>query len=167
MLARDEQPAAVIERVDLVDVVERALARVRRRAPGAHFDVDLAPWAVMGDAAELERAVTNLLDNAAKWSRDGTITVSLDGVLTVDDDGPGVAEADRPTCSTGSGAPPSRASMPGSGLGLAIVRHVVERHGGQVKVETAPSGGARFALWLPAAADFVAGDASPAGHASS
>lgn len=154
VLARDEEPVPVIERVDLVEVVERALARVRRRAPRARFDVDLAPWTVMGSAGDLERAVTNLLDNAAKWSSDdGTITVRLDsGILTVDDEGPGVAEADRPHVFDRFWRSTESRSMPGSGLGLAIVRHVVERHGGQVKVEEAPSGGARFALWLPAAA---------------
>ena len=39
--------------------------------------------------------------------------------------------------------------MPGSGLGLAIVRQVIDRHGGRIEVSEAPSGGARFSLWLP------------------
>ena len=68
VLAREDQPAAVIEPVDLADVTERALARVRRRAPGIDFDVRLDHWRVTGDATGLERAVLNLLDNAAKWS---------------------------------------------------------------------------------------------------
>jgi two-component system sensor histidine kinase MprB len=151
-LARDEPPSSVVSQVDLVGVVEQALTRVRRRAPGAVFDVELQPWTVRGDERSLERAVTNLLDNAAKWSpSDGTITVRLaDGVLTIDDQGPGVAEADRPNVFERFWRSDESRAMPGSGLGLAIVRQVVDRHGGRVTVVDAPGGGARFMLWLPA-----------------
>ena len=97
-LARDEPIDHVVERVEMAEIVERAVARVRRRAPGATFDVAVEPWPVRGESGALERAVTNLLDNAAKWSPpDGTITVRLvDGVLTVDDQGPGIAAEDLP-----------------------------------------------------------------------
>ena len=69
-LARDEPLTHVVESVDLAEVVDRALIRVRRRAPGVEFDVDIASWWVVGESGPLERAVTNLLDNAAKWSPD-------------------------------------------------------------------------------------------------
>ena len=153
VLARDEQPVTTIETLDLAEIVERALSRVRRRAAGIAFEVDLAPWRVRCDASALERAVTNLLDNAAKWSPpEATITVNLaGGVLTVDDEGPGVAEADRAHVFDRFWRSSESRSMPGSGLGLAIVRQVVDRHGGQVAVTSAPTGGARFSLWLPAA----------------
>lgn len=55
--------------VDLADMVDHAVQRVRRRAPGLAFEVFTRPWWVIGEDAELERAVTNLLDNAAKWAR--------------------------------------------------------------------------------------------------
>ncbi|HEX5917329.1 MAG TPA: HAMP domain-containing sensor histidine kinase [Nocardioides sp.] len=150
-LARDEPTNRVVTQVDLAEVVERAVTRVRRRAHGVSFDVDLDPWPVVGDANSLERAVTNLLDNAAKWSpTQGTVTVRLsDGVLTVDDQGEGVAEADRPHVFERFYRAEESRAMPGSGLGLAIVRQVVDRHGGQVQVSDAPGGGARFSLWLP------------------
>lgn len=150
-LARDEPTNRVVTQVDLAEVVERAVTRVRRRAHGVSFDVDLDPWPVVGDANSLERAVTNLLDNAAKWSpTQGTVTVRLsDGVLTVDDQGEGVAEADRPHVFERFYRSEESRAMPGSGLGLAIVRQVVDRHGGQVQVSDAPGGGARFSLWLP------------------
>jgi two-component system sensor histidine kinase MprB len=150
-LARDEAPESVITEVDLARVVERALARVRRRAPGIEFAVDLEPWVVEGDASSLERALTNLLDNAAKWSPDdATITVSLvEGVLTIDDQGPGIDPADRPHVFDRFYRSEESRAMPGSGLGLAIVRQVVDRHGGQVVVGEAPGGGARFSLWVP------------------
>ncbi len=150
-LARDEPMTHVVARVDLADVVERAVTRVRRRAQGIGFDVATQPWVVVGDSNSLERAVTNLLDNASKWSPSGgTVTVRLaDGVLVVDDQGTGVAEADRPHIFERFFRSEESRAMPGSGLGLAIVRQVVDRHGGQVEVSEAPGGGARFTLWLP------------------
>ena len=150
-LARDEPTTRTVAEVDLAEVVERAVTRVRRRAHGVSFDVDLEAWPVVGDASSLERAVTNLLDNAAKWSpADGTVTVRLaGGVLTVDDQGSGIAEADRPHVFERFYRAEESRAMPGSGLGLAIVRQVVDRHGGRVEVSAAPGGGARLSLWLP------------------
>ena len=67
-------------------------------AHGLAFDVELDPFYVVGDSDMLERAVTNLLDNAVKWSPPGgTIRVQLEGDrLRVADQGPGIAEADLP-----------------------------------------------------------------------
>ncbi len=70
-LARDEPLRAVVEQVDLAEVVDRAVARARRRGTGLTFEVDTEPWWVIGESASLERAVTNLLDNAVKWSPPG------------------------------------------------------------------------------------------------
>ncbi|WP_248579320.1 sensor histidine kinase [Nocardioides sp. InS609-2] len=152
-LARDEPIDHVVERIDLAEVTERAVARVRRRAPAATFDVVLEPWPVRGESAALERAVTNLLDNAAKWSPpDGTITVRLDdGVLTVDDQGSGISDNDLPHVFERFYRSEESRSMPGSGLGLSIVRQVVERHSGAVRADASPTGGARVSMWLPAA----------------
>ncbi|MGH3469187.1 MAG: sensor histidine kinase, partial [Thermocrispum sp.] len=103
LLARGDTPPAEPERIELVDVVERALERARRRAGDITFEVILQPWWLYGDSSELERAVLNLLDNAVKFSPpDGTIVVQLrslgDGsaVLEVSDGGPGIAEHDLP-----------------------------------------------------------------------
>ena len=150
-LARDEPMTRVVGEVDLADVVERAVTRVRRRAQGISFDVELDPWPVVGHADGLERAVTNLLDNAAKWSpTDGTVTVRLgEGVLVVDDQGPGIDEVDRPHIFDRFYRSEESRAMPGSGLGLAIVRQVIERHGGQIAVGEAPSGGARMMVRVP------------------
>jgi two-component system sensor histidine kinase MprB len=156
-LARDEPLALVVEPVELPEVLDQAVARVRRRAPGVTFDVDAQPWWVVGEAGGLERALTNLLDNAAKWSpAGGVVTVRLaDGVLTVDDQGPGIDEADIPHVFDRFYRSDDSRSMPGSGLGLSIVRQVAERHSGSVEAGAAPSGGARMTLRLP-------GSASPA-----
>lgn len=150
-LARDEPVPTVEERVDLADVVDRALNRVRRRAPGLRFVVDVDSWWVTGDPAALERAVTNLLDNAAKWSpSDGEVTIRLsDGALVVDDEGPGISADDLPHVFDRFWRSEESRGMPGSGLGLSIVAQVVERHSGTVTAGEAPSGGTRLELRLP------------------
>ena len=150
-LARDDPMPAVVATVHLDDIVDRALARVRRRAPALTFDADVEPWSVIGDAGALERAVTNLLDNAAKWSPpDGVVRVRLtDGELTVDDEGPGIAEEDLTHVFERFWRSDESRSMPGSGLGLAIVAQVVDRHSGSVTASRAPAGGARLTIRLP------------------
>ena len=150
-LARDEPMTRGVAEVDLAEVVERAVTRVRRRAHGVAFAVDVDAWPVVGDSSGLERAVTNLLDNAAKWSPpDGTVSVRLvDGVLIIDDQGSGIAESDRPHVFERFYRAEESRAMPGSGLGLAIVRQVLDRHGGRIEVSEAPTGGARFSVWIP------------------
>ncbi len=150
-LARDEPLATVVGEVELSEIVDLSVARVRRRAVGATFDVETEPWSVVGEASSLERAITNLLDNAAKWSPAGaTVRVRLaDGVLTVDDEGPGIAAADRERVFDRFWRSEESRTMPGSGLGLSIVRQVAERHSGSVVAMAAPNGGARLVLRLP------------------
>jgi two-component system, OmpR family, sensor histidine kinase MprB len=150
-LAREEPMAHVVEPVDLAEVVDRAVARVRRRAPTIALDVKTDPWWVVGEASALERAMTNLLDNAAKWSPpDGVVTVRIaEGVLTVDDEGQGISDADLPHVFDRFYRAEESRSMPGSGLGLSIVRQVVERHSGSVTAGRCPSGGSRFTVRLP------------------
>ncbi len=106
---------------------------------------------VVGDPAGLERAVTNLLDNAAKWSPPtGTVSVHLTaGTLRVADQGPGIDPEDRPHVFDRFYRATDARGLPGSGLGLAIVRQVAERHGGWVQASEAPGGGALLVLWLP------------------
>jgi two-component system sensor histidine kinase MprB len=150
-LARDEQLSRDPETVELADVVDNAVERVRRRAPGITFEVRTQPWLVLGDAQLLERAVTNLLDNAAKWSPPlGTVHVQLaDGLLSVADEGPGIREEDLPHVFERFYRSSEARTLPGSGLGLAIVQQTAERHGGQVEAGRAAAGGALFTLRLP------------------
>ncbi|SDC36613.1 sensor histidine kinase [Nocardioides lianchengensis] len=152
-LARDEPMAHVIETVDLAEVVDHALSRVRRRGPGVRIDLDVDPWYVIGEQGALERAVTNLLDNAVKWSpAGGTVRVALtDGELTVEDEGPGIADADLPRVFERFWRSDESRSMPGSGLGLSIVQQVAVRHSGTVAAGRAASGGARMVLRIPGA----------------
>ncbi|WP_017933350.1 HAMP domain-containing sensor histidine kinase [Nocardioides sp. Iso805N] len=150
-LARDEPLPPVVEPVELPEVLDHAVTRVRRRAPSVTWQIEADPWWVVGEAPGLERAITNLLDNAAKWSPEsGTVHVTLHGgVLTVDDEGPGIPEDDLPHVFDRFYRATESRSMPGSGLGLAIVRQVVERHAGTVSASRSPYGGARLTMRVP------------------
>jgi two-component system sensor histidine kinase MprB len=105
---------------------------------------------IRGVPATIERAVSNLLDNAAKWSPpDGQIEVTVrDGELTVRDHGPGIDAEDLPYVFDRFYRAPGARGMPGSGLGLAIARQVAEAHGGSVTAERPDSGGTLMRLTL-------------------
>jgi two-component system sensor histidine kinase MprB len=151
-LARDgEAPGDPPEPVRLDELVAAAIERACRHAPGVQFAAELEPCVVSGERARLDRAVANLLDNAAKWSPPaGTVEVRLrDGELTVRDHGPGITDADLPHVFDRFYRAATARGRAGSGLGLAIVRHVAERHGGTVRAEAAPGGGALLRLALP------------------
>lgn len=150
-LARDEPMTRDPEPLDFADVITQAIDRVRLRAHTVTFDVELESWMVFGEPQLLERAVTNLLDNAAKWSPpDGTVHVRLaGGELTVTDEGPGIDPADLPHIFDRFYRSSEARTLPGSGLGLSIVKRAAERHGGTVDVESPPSGGTTFTLSLP------------------
>jgi two-component system sensor histidine kinase MprB len=153
-LARGDEPALVPEDVRLDLLVEDAVNRARRHAPDRVFLTELDRSLVEGVPARLERAVSNLLDNAAKWSPPGgQIEVRVhDGELSVRDHGPGIDEADLPYVFDRFYRATAARGLPGSGLGLAIVRQVAEAHGGTVAAEHAHGGGARLRLRLPLAA---------------
>jgi two-component system sensor histidine kinase MprB len=106
---------------------------------------------VRGVPSTIERAVSNLLDNAAKWSPPGgeVDVVVHDGEVAVRDRGPGIADEDVPFIFDRFYRASSARSMPGSGLGLAIVRQVADTHGGTIVVETPEGGGTRMRLRLP------------------
>ncbi|HHT11595.1 MAG TPA: HAMP domain-containing histidine kinase, partial [Propionibacterium sp.] len=150
-LTRDDHLQRPHELLDMAEVTESALSRAERRGPNIHFDVVLESTPVMGDASTLERAITNLLDNAVKFSpSDGTLRVYLmDGTLTIIDQGPGIEEDDLPNIFDRFYRSDKARNTPGTGLGLSIVAHTVEAHGGTVRASNDPDGGARFTLRLP------------------
>jgi two-component system sensor histidine kinase MprB len=150
-LSRGADPSVPMTRTDLATIVDESLTHVRRRAHGVQFDVALSPWWVNADVPSLTRAVTNLLDNAVKWSPDGgTVTVQIHGgLLSIADDGPGIDPKDRPHVFDRFYRSDGARSLPGSGLGLAIVAQAVAEHAGNVTVGESPSGGARFDVAIP------------------
>jgi two-component system sensor histidine kinase MprB len=155
MAREDERTGAEPEPVPFNQIVERAVDRAHRRAQSLHFDVSLQPGEVRAQPALLERAVMNVLDNAAKWSPPGghvgvTLEANSAWHLTVTDQGPGIAPEDLPHIFERFYRAESARSMPGSGLGLAIVRNVVTAHGGSIDVTSASSGGGtRVDIVLP------------------
>ncbi len=137
--------------IRLDEIVERAAERTRRHHR-CEVVLELEPTTVLGSAGLLERAVTNLLDNAGKWSpADGRVQAVLaDRRLRVLDEGPGVAEADQERLWDRFWRADGSQDVPGSGLGLAIVREVVEAHGGTVHATARPEGGLDIGFTLPA-----------------
>jgi two-component system sensor histidine kinase MprB len=150
-LARGEEQQVALEEVRLDLVAEEAIRRTARNHPDVPIESALEPSTIVGVPASLERAIANLLDNAAKWSPPGVaVDVALSGgELTVRDHGPGIADADLPHVFERFYRATSARSMSGSGLGLAIVRQVAESHGGTVTAEKAPGGGTLMRLTLP------------------
>jgi two-component system sensor histidine kinase MprB len=149
-LARGADQQAPRQQVRLDLVAEEAIRRTSRNHPDVPIEAKLEPTTVVGLPESLGRAIANLLDNAAKWSPDGSpVEVRLaDGELVVVDHGPGIADADLPHVFERFYRATSARSMPGSGLGLAIVQQVADAHGGTVTAERAPEGGTlmRFRL---------------------
>lgn len=153
--------AVTVEELDLGSLVGSVVDRL---APlfGDHditFDAQPAPR-IAGDVNGLERIVTNLLANAVKFSPSGTtVSVSVgpatDGYgaqLVVSDQGPGIPPAERHQIFTrffrGSGDAVTQTR--GVGIGLSVVAEFVARLRGDVSVDDAPGGGARFTIRLPA-----------------
>ena len=147
-LARAEQQAAEPEEVRLDLLAADVLGRVRRNHPRVVFRANLDETFVHGVPATIERAIGNLLDNAAKWSPPGAeVEVDVrDGRVEVRDHGPGIADEDLPHVFDRFYRARSARGMPGSGLGLAIVRQVAESNGGEVVAERADGGGTRMIL---------------------
>jgi len=149
-LARGEEHASEPEDVRLDLLAESAVERARRDRPGVTFATDFNESLVRGVPASLERAIGNLLDNAAKWSPPGgEVEVGVDGgTVAVRDHGPGIAEEDLPFVFDRFYRSRAARTLPGSGLGLAIVRQVAQSHGGTVTAERADGGGTRVTLRL-------------------
>ncbi|MER7752751.1 HAMP domain-containing sensor histidine kinase [Kitasatospora sp. NPDC097643] len=144
-LSRPDSPKPVrnLAVVALHEIAGRAVERAELRGPGLVFETTTEPWYVHGDAAALERAVINLLDNAVKYSPPGgTIEVRLQqGVLTVRDHGPGIPPDELQYVFDRFWRSPSSRQLPGSGLGLSIVAQSVREAGGEVSLGPAGDGG--------------------------
>jgi two-component system, OmpR family, sensor histidine kinase MprB len=149
-LARGTEEDSHLEDVRLDLLTEDAIRRTERNHPEIPIEASLAPTSIVGRPAGLERAIGNLLDNAAKWSPPGSpVEVRLEGgELTVRDHGPGIAEQDIPHVFERFYRATSARGMPGSGLGLAIVRQVAEAHAGTIEAEPAEGGGTLMRLRL-------------------
>ncbi len=150
-LARDEPLHRDPEPLDLADVAQRSTERVQLRAHDVQFVNHLDSCLVVGDGQLLERAITNLLDNAVKWSpAGGTITTTVrDGIVQVRDEGPGISAEEQGHVFDRFWRSDEARALPGSGLGLSIVKQAANRHGGSVSVESVPGEGSTFTFTIP------------------
>jgi two-component system sensor histidine kinase MprB len=151
-LATDARADELPQPTGLGDLAERVVARMRRLT-GREITLTVGSDAtVNAQGAALERALSNLVDNACKFSPAGTpVDVTVAGTqVDVADRGPGVAEADRAHVFDRFYRAPEARTMPGSGLGLSIVKQVVDRHGGTVDILRRAGGGTVARITLPA-----------------
>ena len=154
--------AYALRPADALEVIESALAACAPLIEEGDFTVEkqlaakLPP--VAADAAALSRAVQNLLNNAMKYGGEPrwirvTAKAAADEVqVTVEDRGLGINASDLPHIFEPfyRGAEVTAAQIHGNGLGLSLVKHIVEAHGGRVRVQTAAGRGSAFTLILPA-----------------
>ena len=152
-VARDEEAPMPFEELRMDEVVHEVVDDVSFRYPKVQFVVTATPSTVRGVKVRVARAITNLLDNAAKYSPTGAIVeiTVAGGEVAVRDHGPGVAAEDASRVFDRFWRSNDVRQTPGSGLGLAIVKDVAESHGGSVVLETPSDGGARFRLRLGSA----------------
>ena len=151
-------------RVDLPQLVQQVWSGLRPLAERRSIRLDLTAQGdltVLGDGSRLHRAVLNLLDNALRYSPEGsTVWVEIEAtagwcLLTVRDEGPGLSEVDlEHMFERFYRGDPSRvrSDRGGSGLGLAIVQQIAVTHGGRIQASNHPGGGALLELFLPAVA---------------
>jgi len=147
--------------VDLAEVAADAAGSLQSRFSmnGLSLSQDLWPAVVYGDAGRLRQVVTNLLDNAAKFTPAGGrahVSVRAGAAhahLEVSDSGPGIPTEERERVFHRFFRGSAGKEVGGSGIGLAVVKDLVEAHGGEVHVEAALGGGACFVVRLPLAAE--------------
>ena len=160
-LARYRESAPHRETVRLDLLTDEAVRRLRQRVPHAAIDTELHPCLVHVDPAAVDHAVSNLIDNAIKWTPpDAAVRVVVEnGQVSVTDHGPGIADEDLPRIFERFYRAPAARGMPGAGLGLAIVGGVAHANKGTVAVRTGPHG-STFTLAfrpLPSAAEVSTG----------
>jgi len=144
--------------VDLGELLEAARDSIGAHGEGVRLEIDAGLPALRADAAQLERAFANLLDNAVVHGEGEPVLVRsrLVGsrlVVRVVDRGPGIAEADRERIFEPFYRAPGAVAGQGSGLGLAIARGFIEANGGEVEVESLPGQGSSFVVSFAAAGE--------------
>jgi signal transduction histidine kinase len=156
LAARLKVVGSITEVVPVVTALTRSMEKIYQRR-GVAIDLD-APTQVRfrGERQDLEEMVGNLVDNACKWAQ---MRVSVEVVpdaaaepmvrIVVDDDGPGLSPAQRDQVARRGQRLDE--TKPGSGLGLSIVLELSTLYGGSLTLSTAPIGGLRAELVLPAA----------------
>lgn len=138
------------------EAVQSAAQRAHDKGLTLQLDRDDTAPIVVADPHLLRQMISNLIENAIKFTERGGVTVrvkgaALEAAVEVEDTGPGIDEEELPLVfDRFYRTDKSRnREVPGTGLGLAIVRSIARIHGGRVEVERAPGGGALFRVRLP------------------
>ncbi|WP_247729637.1 PAS domain S-box protein [Halovivax limisalsi] len=159
--SRVETRGDPFEPIDLNDVLEdvRRDLEVRIAESDAEISAERLPR-VRGDASQLRQVFQNLLENAIAYSGDEPPTIEIsaerdgdDWIVSVRDDGIGIDPDDQERIFDVFQRLHTHDEHPGTGIGLALTRRIVERHGGEIRVESDPGEGATFSFGLPAADD--------------
>lgn len=160
---------AISERRELCDmtdivgaVLEKLASVLNGRTILTHFPPE--PLLVECDQSQMETVISNLVENAVKYSPAGT-PIRLSGelsngsiIITVQDEGPGIEPGLEERIFEKFFRAPTHKTTGGTGLGLAICKAIVEAHGGSIGVRNAPCGGAAFWFSLPASSVGVESD---------
>jgi two-component system sensor histidine kinase KdpD len=142
------------------DVVETVLSRLRHTLAPFRIRTKIGNElpAVWVDPVQMDQALTNILENAARHAPEGTeivvaVTPWHGGIeVRVADRGPGIPPEDRDRVFEPFFRRDTATGRAGSGLGLAIARAVVQAHGGRIRIEGAPGGGTAVVIELPVGA---------------
>jgi signal transduction histidine kinase len=149
-----------LEPVDAVELAGRVVEGFKGLSAGRGIELELDPpdgrCNLRCDPHRIEQVLTNLLDNALKFTDQGSVSVSVrcspsDAIFSVTDSGPGIpTELHHKVFEKFfSLDPPTRDGKQGIGLGLTISRGIVEAHGGRMWVESGPGTGATFSFEIP------------------
>jgi signal transduction histidine kinase len=177
IVARAESPAATLEDIELESLLVQLRDEYAAIAAERTLAIDVAAvphLAVHADRVSLERAISNLVDNALRFAPQGS-TIKLTAGrsaqwawVAVEDHGPGIPDDQvehifsrrwKREAPAAAGANSANA-LRGNGLGLAIVRQVAEAHGGSARAYSQPGRGSAFVIWLPAASAPIAANAA-------
>jgi len=158
--ARATVVGTVTEVAPVVTALARSMEKIHRDR-GIAIDIEATPAKFRGEKQDLEEMVGNLVDNACKWAQSRVaIEVIAGGAekaptptlrVVVDDDGPGLTPSQRERIQVPQRGNRLDETKPGSGLGLSIVTDLAALYGGALTLGTAPIGGLRAELVLPAA----------------
>jgi len=147
--------------VEIEAFLTEAIAPISDRVCHEGFTIEMetdgVPHVIMADGAALSQALTNLIDNAVKYSGDSrrvilrSLVQGPDLVISVQDFGQGIHKDDQNKVFDRfyRGGDPLTRSVKGSGLGLALVKEIVDAHRGKVHVESEPGAGSTFSIMLP------------------
>ena len=149
-LATDRHQIDEVAQIQLDELVDAVVQRHRRRT-AIEIELTADSSQILVSPALAERAVSNMIDNAVKWSPpDSKVRVAvLSGAVIVRDDGPGIPMYERERVFERFYRTEEARSLPGSGLGLSIVRHVADTFGGRARIVDEERVGTTIELVFP------------------